>query len=225
MRAALDTNVLGYVEGVNGEVLWQSAAALLQNLAPGAALVPVQALGELYNVLVRKSGWAGDQARRAILTWRDAFPLVPTTETAIIAAADLAADHKLGIWDSLIVATAAEGSCRLLLPEDRRPAGRVLVARRNRRQPLRRETSSAPRCPAGRARSGPIMNSAEIPERLATEPGLRPVMAQMFPLRFYRDMRLRNVGICFLDEEKAMRVRTELSREGTRFWSSCRAKP
>ena len=65
---ALDTNVLAYVEGVNGEERQRSAIALVKALANGATLVPVQALGELYNVLVRKSGWAGDQARAAILT-------------------------------------------------------------------------------------------------------------------------------------------------------------
>ena len=90
----------------------------MQALAKSATLVPVQALGELYNVLVRKSGWSGDQARAAILTWRDAFSLAPTTDAAIVAAADLASDHRLGIWDSLMVAVAAEGDCRLLLSED-----------------------------------------------------------------------------------------------------------
>jgi predicted nucleic acid-binding protein len=69
-------------------------------------------------VLVRKSGWSGEQARAAILTWRDAFSLAPTTGAAMLAAADLAADRRLGIWDSLMVAVAAEGDCRLLLSED-----------------------------------------------------------------------------------------------------------
>jgi predicted nucleic acid-binding protein len=41
-----------------------------------------------------------------------------TTETAIAAAADLAANHRLGIWDSLMVAVVEEGGCRLLLSED-----------------------------------------------------------------------------------------------------------
>jgi predicted nucleic acid-binding protein len=118
MRVALDTNLLAYVEGVNGEERQRSAIALVKALAKGATLVPVQALGELYNVLVRKSGWGGEQARVAILTWRDTFSLAPTTDAAIIAAADLAADHRLGIWDSLMVAVAAEGDCRLLLSED-----------------------------------------------------------------------------------------------------------
>ena len=114
MKAALDTNILAYVEGVNGAVYQQSAIALGQALAKGGTLVPIQALGDLYNVLVRKSGWPGDQARAAILTWRNTFPLAPTTEAAKIAAAD----HRLGIWDSLMVAVAAESGCRLLLSED-----------------------------------------------------------------------------------------------------------
>ena len=36
----------------------------------------------------------------------------------MIAATDLAADHRLGIWDSVMVAVAAEVGCRLLLSED-----------------------------------------------------------------------------------------------------------
>ena len=118
MKVALDTNVLAYVEGVNGEERQRSAIALVQALAKSNTVVPIQALGELYNLLVRKSGWPGDQARSAIMTWRDAFRLVATTETAIIAAADLAADHRLGIWDSVMMAVAAEDGCRLLLSED-----------------------------------------------------------------------------------------------------------
>ena len=56
MRVALDTNVLAYAEGVNGDTRRASAVVLLRQLPEDAAVVPVQALGELYNVLVRKSG-------------------------------------------------------------------------------------------------------------------------------------------------------------------------
>jgi predicted nucleic acid-binding protein len=118
MRVALDTNVLAYAEGVNGDASRASAVVLLRQLPEDAAVVPVQALGELHNVLVRKSGWPRDRARAAILSWRDAFAVAPTTEFAMIAAADLAADHRLGIWDSVMISVAAEGGCRLLLSED-----------------------------------------------------------------------------------------------------------
>jgi hypothetical protein len=36
----------------------------------------------------------------------------------MLLAADLAADHQLGIWDSVILATASQAGCRLLLSED-----------------------------------------------------------------------------------------------------------
>jgi hypothetical protein len=43
-------------------------------------------------------------ARTAMLTWRDAYPLSDTSSTVTINAADLAADHHLRIWDSVIIA-------------------------------------------------------------------------------------------------------------------------
>jgi predicted nucleic acid-binding protein len=78
----------------------------------------VQALGELFNVLVRRAGRAPAKARRAILTWTDAFPRIETSAEVMLAAADLATDHQLGIWDSVVLSAAAAAGCRLLLSED-----------------------------------------------------------------------------------------------------------
>ena len=36
----------------------------------------------------------------------------------MLAAADLAIDHQLSIWDSVVLFAAAESGCRLLLTED-----------------------------------------------------------------------------------------------------------
>jgi predicted nucleic acid-binding protein len=36
----------------------------------------------------------------------------------MISAIDLAADHRLGIWDSLMVSVASDSGCRMLLSED-----------------------------------------------------------------------------------------------------------
>ena len=36
----------------------------------------------------------------------------------MISAIDLAADHRLGIWDSIIVSVASNSGCRTLLSED-----------------------------------------------------------------------------------------------------------
>lgn len=118
MRVALDTNILAYAEGVNGTPMKKTALALVQKLPDGLTFLPVQTLGELFNLLVRKAGRSPVRARKAILSWRDAFPLIETSAEVMLAAADLATDHQLSIWDSVILSAAAEAGCRLLLSED-----------------------------------------------------------------------------------------------------------
>jgi len=115
---ALDSNILVYVEGVNGAEREAASRALIGQLPLKMTFVPAQALGELYNVLTRKAGWPGDRARTAVLAWKDSFPVVPTTASAIADAVDLAADHRMGVWDSVMMSVAAEAGCRLLLSED-----------------------------------------------------------------------------------------------------------
>ena len=118
MRVALDTNVLAYAEGVNGPALKSMALDLLGKLPQASVVLPVQTLGELFSVLVRKAGRSPVHARSAILGWRDAFALFETSPAAMLAATDLAVNHQLGIWDSVILCAAAEADCHLLLSED-----------------------------------------------------------------------------------------------------------
>ncbi|HEV1994762.1 MAG TPA: PIN domain-containing protein [Candidatus Acidoferrum sp.] len=118
MRVALDTNILAYAEGVNGAARRVNALELIQRLPAESALLPVQTLGELFQLLVRKVNRTPAQARAAILGWRDAFPLIETSETVIVGAAELAATHRFSFWDGVVLASAAEGGCRLLLSED-----------------------------------------------------------------------------------------------------------
>jgi predicted nucleic acid-binding protein len=93
---------------------------LIQRLPPGAIVLPAQTLGELFNVLVRKAKRRPARAREAVLSWRDAYAMVETSETVIVNATDLASDHGLTIWDSVVLAASAEARCRLLLSEDLR---------------------------------------------------------------------------------------------------------
>ncbi len=118
MRVALDTHILSYAEGVNGAARKGIALDLIQRLPAGSALLPVQTLGELFQLLARKVNRTPAQARTAILGWRDAFPLIETSETVILGAAELAATHRFSFWDGVVLASAAEGGCRLLLSED-----------------------------------------------------------------------------------------------------------
>jgi predicted nucleic acid-binding protein len=53
-----------------------------------------------------------------VLSWRDAYAVVETSAAVIVNATDLASDHGLTIWDSVVLAASAEAECRLLLSED-----------------------------------------------------------------------------------------------------------
>jgi len=118
VKIALDTNVLAYAEGVNGAEKRDIVLELLRNVQQEAAVIPVQVLGELFNVLVRKAGRSPVEARDALLSWRDAFPVAPTTQDVMTIAADLATDHHFSIWDAVILSTASQTGCRLLVSED-----------------------------------------------------------------------------------------------------------
>lgn len=118
MRVALDTNVLAYAEGVNAAEQRDVALDLVRSLPQEAIVVPVQVLGELFNVLVRKAGWPRADARQSLLSWRDTFPTIETSSEVLLTAADLATDHRFGIWDSVVVSAASQAGCRLLLSED-----------------------------------------------------------------------------------------------------------
>ena len=118
MKVALDTNILVYAEGVNGAEKRDIVFGLLHDIAHEAAVIPVQVLGELFTVLTRKAGRSRAEPRDAMLSWRDAFPVVGTTPEVMTVAADLATDHHFGIWDAAILSAASQTGCRLLLSED-----------------------------------------------------------------------------------------------------------
>jgi predicted nucleic acid-binding protein len=118
VRVALDTNILACAEGVNGLEQRDLALDLVRRLSQEATVIPVQVLGELFNVLVRKAGKSHSDARDALLSWRDTFPVVETSPEIMLTAADLAKDHQFGIWDAVILSAASQAGCRLLLSED-----------------------------------------------------------------------------------------------------------
>ena len=118
MNVAVDTNILAYAEGINDAARQRAAIDIIARLSPERTFLPVQALGELFAVLVKRGRRSRTDARQAILHWGDTFPLIESSSDVLLRAMDLAADHQLFLWDAIIIASAAEANCRLLLSED-----------------------------------------------------------------------------------------------------------
>ena len=121
MHYALDTNILVYAEGVDDPERQAKAKRFLDTLNPGDVAIPVQALGELFNVLTRKAKWPAAQARAAVLAWTDTYEVIDTTPSVLLEAMELSTTHQLAIWDAIMLAGAAQAGCRVLLSEDLAP--------------------------------------------------------------------------------------------------------
>ncbi len=118
MLLALDTNVLAYAEGLNDAARRVAAVSLLRKLSPASVYVPAQALGELFYVLVKKTGIRHREARAAVLRWHDQYSLIETSSTVLLSAMELSSQQRLRIWDAIMLAAASFAGCRLLLSED-----------------------------------------------------------------------------------------------------------
>ena len=118
MRIALDTNVLVYAEGLNDASRRDAARNLVSNVPRNETFLPVQVLGELFRALTHKGRWTAHAARESVLEWRNTFDSIAASEDTLLSAMDLACDHQFAIWDAIVVSTAADAGCRLLLSED-----------------------------------------------------------------------------------------------------------
>lgn len=121
MRVALDTNILAYLAGVsrsaddNNKV--DHVRDVVERLARSATLLaPAQTLGELF-VALRGGGASPEQAREIVLRYAEAFAS-PSDARTVVSALDLAVDHRFQFWDALIVSSAVDAGCSLLLSED-----------------------------------------------------------------------------------------------------------
>ena len=118
MRIAIDTNILVYAAGIDGVARRVEAVQALARINDEDLVIPLQALDELFVVLLRKGRWTAAAARKEVERWSEGYDLAVTTPDVLHAAMDAATVHRLRFWDSVMLAAAAEAGCDLLLTED-----------------------------------------------------------------------------------------------------------
>ena len=115
---AVDTNILVYAEGFGAEAKQNYASSLLRAAQGKDLVVPVQVLGELFRVLVNKAKLSRKDAQIRVSRYQATSSVAPTLLQTFAGALDLAAQHRLQIFDAIILAASAEAGCRMLLSED-----------------------------------------------------------------------------------------------------------
>lgn len=117
-RVAVDTNLLVYLEGFDDSDKQAFLKDLFGSLAASTIVVPVQVLGELHRVLVRKHRKKPPEATRICNQYARTFEIWPTSVDAFAQASLLTSAHGMAIWDAVILSAAAEARFGILLSED-----------------------------------------------------------------------------------------------------------
>ncbi|MGA0597126.1 PIN domain-containing protein [Enterovirga sp. CN4-39] len=119
MRVALDTNVLAYAEGLDDDRRGQLANDLVEALTVHELVLPVQVSAELTRLVMKRLGGNAEEAAVIVRRWQRVCPIhPPSTPDTFATALDLAAEHRLQIFDCIILAASAKAGCQMLLSED-----------------------------------------------------------------------------------------------------------
>jgi predicted nucleic acid-binding protein len=122
-RFTLDTNLLVYaIDSLSG-ARRELAGEIIRRAVRLDCVLTLQAVSEFYAAATRKGIMPPPEAAAQAADWLDLFPCAAASPVAVrIALADAAAG-RAAYWDALLVATAAEAGCSLILTEDMADGG------------------------------------------------------------------------------------------------------
>lgn len=119
MTLLLDTNVLVYSLDRRDLLKQERARAVLEHVVGlGNTALPVQALAEFVNVMLRKLSMEPEQAYRQIERFELLFPVYPLTPAIVLEALRGVRDYRFSYYDAQIWAIAKLHQIPTLLSED-----------------------------------------------------------------------------------------------------------
>lgn len=118
VRSFFDTNVLIYADDKAAPAKQKRAVELVaEHRRSGTGVVSLQVLQEYFVTATRKLGVEASLARRKVELLAE-FDVAAPDENDILAAIDLHRLHKFSFWDALILRSAKQAGCKVLLSED-----------------------------------------------------------------------------------------------------------
>ncbi len=118
MASFIDTNVVVYAYD-HGSPGKQERAAHLLGVQADDVVISTQVHSEFYWAVTRKLAPPLDEAEaRHATRLLAALPVVAVDRALVLAAVDTSRDHRLALWDALIVEAAVRSGCDRLVTED-----------------------------------------------------------------------------------------------------------
>lgn len=117
-RFTLDTNILVYSFDRADARRHSLAVEIVDGAVDADCHLTLQSLSEFYWVTTRKQMLSPRQAATQIEDWMTLFRCIAASETAVRTALADTVAGRASYWDALIVATAAESGCTVIVTED-----------------------------------------------------------------------------------------------------------
>ena len=125
VRSFLDTNVLVYADDRQDTAKQRRAVELFnEHRRARTGVVSMQVLQEYFVTATRKLQIDARDARRKV-ELLSRFDVVVPEANDVIAAIDLHRLHGISFWDAMIVRSAKQGGCSVLLSEDMQNAREI----------------------------------------------------------------------------------------------------
>lgn len=118
MRLTIDSNILVYAADIDAGERHRTGVAVVAQAARADCIITLQALSEFFFVSTRKAKLDLAEADEFVKDWRSVFPIALASERALASAIQTVQRHKIAFWDAMLVATAEEAGCNLLVSED-----------------------------------------------------------------------------------------------------------
>ena len=117
-RFTLDTNILVYSVDNAAGAKHRLAIEIVDRAAECDCFLTLQALSEFYAAVTRKSIVPPPDAAAQASDWLEIFPCTAASASAVRTALMDAAAGRAAYWDALLIATAREAGCIVILTED-----------------------------------------------------------------------------------------------------------
>lgn len=115
----LDANVLVYSVDPRDPAKARSAQTVIQTAMTLDCRLTTQAIGEFYAAATRRLRLPVDRCIDAARQWMSLFALTEgPARRGVERAFDAVAQGRLSYWDALLLATAEEAGCRIVISED-----------------------------------------------------------------------------------------------------------
>lgn len=117
-RFSLDTNLLIYAIDTEAGRRHELAEQIIEHAARRDCWLTLQAVSEFYSAVARKHVLPRRAAAAQAIDWLELFPCAAASAGSVRNALAASTAGRASYWDALLVATAGEAGCAVLLTED-----------------------------------------------------------------------------------------------------------